>query len=79
MWPNNRLSGSVTFEVPAKSGFRASTPDQRDRRDAQKLACSYRSGDLTEVWVPDEGSEALRDLVRTREAAKRDQLGQGIG
>jgi transposase len=26
------------------------------------------------VWVPDEGSEALRDLVRAREAAKRDQL-----
>ncbi|MDX6462363.1 MAG: transposase [Acidobacteriaceae bacterium] len=31
-------------------------------------------GDLTAVWVPDEGSEALRDLVRTREAAKQDQL-----
>jgi transposase len=26
------------------------------------------------VWVPDEGSEALRDLVRAREAAKQDQL-----
>jgi len=25
------------------------------------------------VWVPDEGSEALRDLVRAREAAKQDQ------
>jgi hypothetical protein len=24
--------------------------------------------------IPDEGSEALRDLVRAREAAKRDQL-----
>ena len=32
-----------------------------------------RSGDLTAVWVPDEGSEALRDLVRAREAAKQDQ------
>jgi transposase len=29
---------------------------------------------LTPVWVPDEGSEALRDLVRAREAAKQDQL-----
>ena len=29
--------------------------------------------DLTAVWVPDEGSEALRDLVRAREAAKQDQ------
>ena len=26
------------------------------------------------MWVPDEGSEALRDLVRAREAAKQDQL-----
>jgi len=41
-----------------------------DRRDALKLARSHRSGDLTAVWVPDEGSEALRDLVRAREAAK---------
>ena len=39
-----------------------------------KLARCYRSGDLTAVWVPDEGSEALRDLVRAREAAKQDQL-----
>jgi transposase len=26
------------------------------------------------VWVPNEGSEALRDLVRAREAVKQDQL-----
>ncbi|HKN32521.1 MAG TPA: IS110 family transposase [Terriglobales bacterium] len=45
-----------------------------DRRDAEKLARSHRSDDLTAVWVPDEGSEALRDLVRAREAAKQDQL-----
>src|SRR4029077_9707868 len=45
-----------------------------DRRDAAKLARSYRSGDLTAVWVPDAAHEALRDLVRARLAAKRDQL-----
>src|SRR5271168_2514116 len=56
--------------VPVKAGDRVKT----DRRDAEKLARSYRSGDLTAVWVPDEGSEALRDLVRAREAAKQDQL-----
>ena len=39
-----------------------------------KLARSHRSGDLTAVWVPDKDSEALRDLVRQREAAKQDQL-----
>ena len=56
--------------VPVKAGDRVKT----DRRDAERLARSYRSGDLTPVWVPNEGSEALRDLVRAREAAKQDQL-----
>src|ERR1039457_5241654 len=56
--------------VPVKAGDRVKT----DRRDALKLARSYRAGDLTPVWVPDPGSEALRDLVRAREAAKQDQL-----
>jgi hypothetical protein len=45
-----------------------------DRRDAVLLARSHRSGDLTAVWVPDEGSEALRDLVRAGEVAKQDHL-----
>jgi transposase len=56
--------------VPVKAGDRVKT----DRRDAERLARSFRSGDLTAVWVPDEGSESLRDLVRAREAAKQDQL-----
>jgi len=56
--------------VPVKAGDRVKT----DRRDAQKLARSYRAGDLTAVWVPDAAHEALRDLVRARWAAKRDQL-----
>jgi transposase len=56
--------------VPVKAGDRVKT----DRRDAMKLARSYRAGDLTPVWVPDAAHEALRDLVRAREAAKRDQL-----
>jgi len=44
-----------------------------DRRDAQKLARWYRSGNLTPVWVPDEAHEALRDLVRAREGALEDR------
>jgi len=56
--------------VPVKSGDRVKT----DRRDAEKLARCHRAGDLTPVWVPDAAHEALRDLVRAREAAKRDQL-----
>ncbi len=55
--------------VPVKPGDRVKT----DRRDAMKLARSHRAGDLTPVWVPDRSHEALRDLVRAREAAKEDQ------
>jgi transposase len=56
--------------VPIKAGDRVKT----DRRDAERLARCYRAGDLTPVWVPDAAHEALRDLVRAREAAKADQL-----
>jgi transposase len=56
--------------VPVKPGDRVKT----DRRDALKLARSYRAGDLTPVWVPDAAHEALRDLVRAREAARGDLL-----
>jgi transposase len=56
--------------VPTKAGDRVKT----DRRDAEKLARCHRAGDLTSVWVPNAAQEALRDLVRAREAAKRDQL-----
>jgi len=56
--------------IPIKAGDRVKT----DRRDAEKLARCHRAGDLTGVWVPDEAHEALRDLVRAREAGKKDQL-----
>ena len=54
--------------IPKKSGDRVKT----DRRDAEKLARSHRAGELTAVWVPDLAHEALRDLVRHREAARSD-------
>jgi transposase len=56
--------------IPTRSGDRVKT----NRRDAEKLARCYRSGDLTAVWVPDAAHEALRDVVRARESAKKDQL-----
>lgn len=56
--------------IPTKAGDRVKT----DRRDAEKLARNHRAGELTAVWVPDANHEALRDLVRAREAAKKDQL-----
>src|SRR5262245_57834389 len=56
--------------IPTKTGDRVKT----DRRDAEKLARCYRAGELTPVWVPDAAHEALRYLVRAREAAKKDQV-----
>lgn len=53
--------------VPKKSGDRIKT----DKRDAVRLARFYRSGDLTVVHVPDEETEAIRDLERARDDAKR--------
>lgn len=53
--------------VPRKGGERVKT----DRRDAVRLARFLRSGDLTEISVPDAASEAIRDLERARDDAKR--------
>jgi transposase len=52
--------------VPGKPGDRVKT----DRRDARRLAHFLRSGDLTEVHVPDEAVEAIRDLERARDDAR---------
>jgi transposase len=51
--------------IPRKPGDRVKT----NRRDALALARLLRAGELTAVWVPDEGHEAMRDLVRARSAA----------
>ena len=64
--------------VPKQVGSRVKT----DRRDAVKLARFLRSGDLTAVAVPDQATEAMRDLERARDDAKnversaRHQLGK---
>lgn len=52
--------------VPQQTGVRVKT----DRRDARRLARFLRSNDLVPVWVPDEQTEALRDLERARDDAK---------
>jgi transposase len=51
--------------IPRKAGDRVKT----NRRDALNLAKLLRAGELTPVWVPDEGHEAMRDLTRARETA----------
>src|SRR6266446_1886438 len=53
---------------PKKPGDRVKT----NRRDAVSLAKLLRAGELTAVWVPDEGHEAMRDLTRARETAVND-------
>lgn len=54
--------------IPRRPGDRVKT----NRRDALALAKLLRAGELTAVWVPDEGHEAMRDLVRGRAAAVED-------
>jgi transposase len=54
--------------IPKRAGERVKT----NRRDAVTLARLHRAGELTGVWTPDAAHEAVRDLVRTREAAADD-------
>jgi transposase len=53
--------------IPRRPGERIKT----DRRDAANLARLHRAGELTPVWIPDQAHEAIRDLVRARQAAVR--------
>jgi transposase len=54
--------------IPKRPGEHVKT----NRRDALSLARLHRAGELTTIWVPDPGHEAIRDLVRAREAAMED-------
>ena len=53
--------------VPKKSGQRIKT----DRRDAVKLAQNHRAGELVAVFIPDEQTEAIRDLERAARTPRR--------
>jgi transposase len=55
--------------IPKRPGDKVKT----DRRDAVELARLLRSGDLTAVYVPTVEDEALRDLCRARDAARKGQ------
>lgn len=55
--------------IPRRAGDRVKT----DRRDALMLARLARAGELTPVRVPELRDEAVRDLVRAREDAVREQ------
>ncbi len=65
-FPCKVIAPSLT---PRKAGDRI----KNDTRDAITLARSERSGDLTEVIVPSEEDEAMRDLTRARQDAVKAQ------
>ena len=56
--------------IPRRPGDRIKT----DKRDAKKLVKFYRNGDLTPIRIPTPAEEAVRDLVRCREATGVDAL-----
>jgi transposase len=55
--------------MPIQPGRRVRT----DRRDARKQAELLRGGLLTEIRIPNESEESVRDVCRAREAARDDQ------
>lgn len=70
------LRAGIHCEVIAPSKMPRAVGDRvkTDRHDAVRLAHLHRCGDLTTVHVPDESCEAMRDLLRAREDAKRAQI-----
>lgn len=64
------LGASCMVGAPSKTPRRSGDRIKTDRRDALTLARLHRAGELHPVWVPDEETEAMRDLTRAREDAK---------
>ncbi len=64
------LGANCLVAAPSKTPRRAGDRIKTDRRDAVALARLHRAGELHPVWVPDEETEAMRDLTRAREDAR---------
>jgi transposase len=64
------LGANCVVVAPSKTPRRSGEKVKSDRRDAVNLARLHRAGELTPVWVPDESTEAMRDLTRAREDCK---------
>ena len=64
------LGANCMVAAPSKTPRRSGDRIKTDRRDALALARLHRAGELHPVWVPDEETEAMRDLTRAREDAK---------
>ena len=64
------LGTNCVVAAPSKTPRRPGDRIKTDRRDAITLARLHRAGELRPVWVPDEETEAMRDLTRAREDFK---------
>jgi transposase len=71
-WELVRLGADVMVVAPTLIPQKAGDKVKTDRKDAEKLARLLRAGELTAVWVPTPEHEALRNLVRARDAVRRD-------
>lgn len=65
---------ACTVIAPSRTPKAPADHVKTDRRDAAKLATLMRAGMLVPIYVPEETSEALRDLIRARSDAKKAQL-----
>ena len=72
-WLKSKAVACVVI-APSRTPKAPADHIKTDRRDAAKLAVLMRSGMLTPIYVPEESSEALRDLIRARTDAKKAQL-----
>src|SRR5215218_10110480 len=66
------LGHDCTIVAPSLIPKRPGEHVKTNRRDAVTLARLHRAGELTAIWIPDPDHEAIRDLVRAREAAMAD-------
>lgn len=67
------LGAECMVAAPSRTPRRPGDRIKTDERDALTLARLHRAGELCAVWVPQEHTEALRDLTRCREQAKYTQ------
>jgi transposase len=61
----------VFFLRNQHSGRKLGERVKTGRHEAGELATLHRAGELTPVWIPDQAHEAMRDLLRARQAAAR--------
>ena len=64
-----QLGQASRVVAPSRTPKRSGDRTKNDTRDAVMLARLLRAGELEFIWVPDKVHEAVRDLVRARQAS----------